>query len=90
MIKVEELRQVVSWFVESKDTIRDEVIKVGEESKSAKSFDIPRLYDALPMILKTDCGVIASDESRMYDKYVEVTPFAMVCKIIELYRAQAK
>lgn len=89
MIKVEELRKVADWFDESKDKIRDEVIKAGEESKSAESFDIPHLYDTLLMILRIDSAT-EYDGYRMYSKYAEVTPFAMLCKIVELYRAQQK
>ena len=89
MIHTDELTKLVSWFKTSKDNIRDEVIKAGLNSSAAESFDIPHLYDTLHMILNID-ATIGAPCIKVYDKYSDVTPFAMICKIIELYRMQLK
>ena len=89
MIHTDELTKLVSWFKTSKDNIRDEVIKAGLNSSAAESFDIPHLYDSLHMILNID-ATIRAPCIKDYDKYSDVAPFAMICKIIELYRMQLK
>ena len=87
-ININEIGKVHAWFLDNINEIKSEVIESAKHCADFNYFDVEGLYQNLKGIILVESKYGAIEKN--YWEHRRSSPFAMMCKIIELYYESIK